>query len=121
MLTSQPLHLPKTCPVCNSVSRPLFRKNDYRVRVCQVCHHQFAEFIPSVDHVEQVFDQHYFQGGGEGYFNYVAQGQFLRLKGQSYAQLVERHLKPSYVLDVGAAAGFILQGFIDRGWSGYGI
>ena len=34
---------------------------------------------------------------------------------------VQNDFEKGKILDVGAAAGFILQGFIDKGWSGIGL
>jgi SAM-dependent methyltransferase len=52
----------KTCPVCNSTSRKLFDVNQYIIRSCHVCAHQFTEKIPSSHHVDDVFDDAYFKG-----------------------------------------------------------
>jgi SAM-dependent methyltransferase len=41
--------------------------------------------------------------------------------GRRYAKLISPYRLPGRLLDVGAAAGFILQGFIDSGWQGQGI
>ena len=38
-----------------------------------------------------------------------------------YADLIAMYCQPSEMLDVGAAAGYILQGFCDRGWKGIGV
>jgi 2-polyprenyl-3-methyl-5-hydroxy-6-metoxy-1,4-benzoquinol methylase len=112
----------KTCPVCNSTSRKLFDIDHYVIRSCQVCAHQFTEKQPDSEHVEDVYNDAYFKGKEWGYPNYLAEGKFLKIKGRRYAKLISRYIKkPGRMLDVGAAAGFILQGFSDRDWKGSGV
>ena len=118
--------LPPRCPVCNGESRLLFEKYDYAIQGCGGCGHRFldpAELIQArsgLSHVEQVYDDSYFQGGGAGYPDYLAEGKLLRRHGRRYAKLLRRYMEPGQVLDVGAAAGFILQGLMDGGWQGEG-
>src|SRR5690606_2377978 len=42
-------------------------------------------------------------------------------RGEKYAKLLSRHLQPGLLLDVGAAAGFIMKGFENAGWRTMGI
>ncbi|MEX2264596.1 MAG: class I SAM-dependent methyltransferase [Bryobacteraceae bacterium] len=51
----------------------------------------------------------------------MSEADILRAHGRNYARLMGRFMKPASVLDVGAAAGFVLKGFIDSGWTGKGI
>jgi len=118
--------LPPRCPICNGQSQLLFEKYDYAIQGCNSCGHRFldpAELTRTrggLSHVEQVYDDSYFQGGGAGYPDYLAEGKLLRRHGRRYAKLLSRYRSPGQVLDVGAAAGFILQGLIDGGWQGEG-
>lgn len=73
------------------------------------------------DHVETVYGNGYFEGGGAGYPNYVAQKEILVNHGRQYGKLLTQYMTPGKMLDVGAAAGFILQGFMDYGWTGEGV
>jgi hypothetical protein len=110
----------KTCPVCNSTSRKLFDVEHYVIRSCHVCAHQFTERLPDTGHTEAVYSDAYFTG--QEYSNYLAEAKFLKLKGRRYAKLISRYIKkPGRMLDVGAAAGFILRGFCDRDWKGSGV
>jgi Methyltransferase domain len=105
----------KTCPVCNSTSRKIFDIDHYVIRSCQVCAHQFTELLPSPEHVDDGYNDAYFAG-------YLKEAKFLRLKGRRYAKLIGRYFKkPGRFLDVGAAAGFVMQSFVDRDWKGSGI
>ncbi|KAB8320226.1 class I SAM-dependent methyltransferase [Tolypothrix campylonemoides VB511288] len=109
------------CPVCYQSSQRLFQKHGYWIRHCQACKHHFAEVTTSPVHVNQVYSEEYFYGGGAGYSNYLTEAKILRKRGQWYGRLLSRYTQPGTVLDVGAAAGFILQGLIDCGWQGKGI
>ena len=73
------------------------------------------------DHVRNVYGDHYFTGGGAGYPDYLADGELLRERGRGYARLIAGATTPGRVLDIGAAAGFVLQGLCDEGWRGAGI
>jgi SAM-dependent methyltransferase len=75
----------------------------------------------SAGHVERVYDDGYFFGGGAGYPDYLSEGTLLRAAGRRYARLLARHIPPGQILDIGAAAGFHLKGFEDCGWRGTGI
>jgi SAM-dependent methyltransferase len=72
-------------------------------------------------HVARTYGDDYFTGGGAGYSDYLSEGPLLRAAGRRYGSLLARHAKPGRILDVGAAAGFVLKGFEDCGWRGTGI
>lgn len=110
-----------TCPVCSGATRRLFVSQGYWIRGCETCGHQYAEVATSEGHVTRIYDDHYFQGGGDGYPDYLSEGSIIRAHGQWYAQLLRRYTIPGTVLDIGAAAGFVLQGFLESGWKGRGI
>ena len=72
-------------------------------------------------HVETVYGDTYFWGGGAGYPDYLSEGPLLREHGRWYARLLKQHTAPGSVLDVGCAAGFVLRGLCDLGWAGVGV
>jgi SAM-dependent methyltransferase len=109
------------CPICNSPSRRLFVKDGFWVRACEACGHRVAELTPGPDHVARVYDDADFEGGGAGYADYLSEGPLLRERGRWYARVLGRYTKPGALLDVGATAGFVLRGFVDRGWRGVGV
>ncbi|NJM56278.1 MAG: class I SAM-dependent methyltransferase [Synechococcales cyanobacterium RU_4_20] len=110
------------CPVCQQPSRLLFRKYDYAIQGCTVCTHRFMPHPPEPEHVTQVYDDRYFCGGEAGYPDYLAEAKLLRRHGRRYGRMLQhRGIRPGTLLDVGAAAGFVLQGFEEMGWRGQGI
>ncbi|HLM00561.1 MAG TPA: class I SAM-dependent methyltransferase [Pyrinomonadaceae bacterium] len=113
------------CPLCSSNSKEIFAAKGFPVRDCGACGHRFAEVSAGGNHVSEIYDDSYFNGGGAGYSDYLAEGEMLRRRGRDYAKILARHAaateEKGKILDVGAAAGFVLQGFCDAGWRGAGI
>ena len=108
-----PLH----CPLCGAVGTRRFRRAGYWICACTQCDHGYAEITPPEDHVARNYGDAYFAEGGAGYPDYMREAEWLREHGRSYARIVAPHCAPGRVLDVGAAAGFLLDGFIERGWT----
>jgi hypothetical protein len=110
------------CPLCQSESKFAFEAKGFPICDCVKCGHRFAGIAADENHVTEIYDDSYFSGGGAGYSDYSAEGEMLRKRGQMYAKKLEKITDgKGKVLDVGAAAGFILQGFIDEGWCGSGL
>ncbi|MEM8808643.1 MAG: methyltransferase domain-containing protein [Cyanobacteria bacterium P01_G01_bin.38] len=109
------------CPICHQSSELIFNKYGYWIRACQNCGHRFADLSPTAAHTHQVYGDDYFAGGGAGYPDYLAEANLLRRQGRRYGNKLKRYTQPGRVLDVGAAAGFILQGLMDTGWQGQGV
>lgn len=109
------------CPICQHGSRSIFNKYGYWIRACQNCGHRFADLTPAESHADQVYGDDYFEGGGAGYPDYLAEFQILRRHGNRYGAKLKKYMQPGRVLDVGSAAGFILQGLMDTGWQGEGV
>lgn len=109
------------CSICLRAARSQFCVGGYRLFVCAEC--DFAFIDPQLAgqlRADILFDDAYFYGGGAGYTNYLAESDLLRAHGARYGALL-RNVGARYVLDVGAAAGFILRGLIDAGCNGVGI
>jgi 2-polyprenyl-3-methyl-5-hydroxy-6-metoxy-1,4-benzoquinol methylase len=111
------------CPICGADSSPVFEKDGHNICDCTRCDHRFTQPASQPEtHVQSVYGDDYFQSGGAGYSDYLAEEKLLRDRGRWYAKLLAKHSNaPGTILDVGAAAGFILQGFVDSGWNGNGI
>jgi len=112
---------PLSCPLCEGLSRRVFAKGQYWIRDCDACGHRFAEIADTEGHVERVYGDHYFAGNGHGYPDYISEGDLLVRHGAKYASLLNRYMQPGSILDVGAAAGFILKGYESMGWTGIGV
>jgi SAM-dependent methyltransferase len=109
------------CQICNGTMRPLFLKAGYRIYGCAGCGHRSADLGDPSGHVERVYADEYFAGGGAGYSDYLAEQEILRRHGRRYGRRLRRYMPVGDVLDVGAAAGFVLQGLVDAGWNGRGL
>ncbi len=109
------------CPLCGGVPVRLFEKQGHGIARCEDCGHRFAQIAVSDDHVESVYGDDYFLGGGDGYSDYLSESRLLRSHGRRYGELLKHFAPAGELLDVGAAAGFILQGLRDTGWHADGL
>ncbi len=101
-----------------------FEVNGLPIYRCRQCTHEFTQLPASGAHVAKIYDDSYFQAGHHaGYTNYFAEKDLLIERGKRYSQLLKRHgcHPDGPMLDVGAAAGFLLKGFADDGWEGMGL
>ncbi len=110
-----------SCAICGTALLARFAVRGYRVAECGQCGHRCLEHVPGPDHVERVFSDEYFFGGGAGYADYLSEAALLREHGRWYGRLLARYTAPGRLLDVGTGAGFVLEGFIDQGWQGRGL
>jgi len=110
------------CPLCQSESKFAFEAKGFALRDCLSCAHRFTELAADEAHVSQIYDDSYFHGGAAGYSDYLAESEMLKMRGQMYARKLEKQIsQKGKILDVGAAAGFLLKGFVDEGWKGVGL
>lgn len=110
------------CPLCANHTTREFKTHGFWIRDCQFCRHRFTEIAADAHHARTVYNDDYFSGGGTaGYHDYVSDARLLRNRGRIYAKKLRKYTKPGKILDVGSAAGFVLQGFSDMDWHGVGI
>lgn len=109
------------CHICEGESRRVFQKYEHWVLECAACQHRFCDLVPAQDHAANIYADSYFSEGGAGYTDYLGEADLLISHGRRYGRLLSRHTQPGKVLDVGAAAGFILKGLEEFGWQGLGI
>jgi hypothetical protein len=109
------------CLICGGLTRRCFIHGGYWIRACEGCGHREAEIENVANHISTVYGDDYFNGGGAGYRDYLSEADILVAQGRRYARLMGRYTNPGTVLDIGSAAGFVLKGFTDGGWSGQGI
>ena len=110
-----------TCPLCGTTAVVVFRVGRFEIADCPSCDHRFSPGVAGPGHVETVYDDSYFFGGGDGYKDYLLEADLLRAQGRRYGALLASHGAPGRVLDVGAAAGFLLAGLGDAGWTTTGL
>ncbi|MDO9383511.1 MAG: class I SAM-dependent methyltransferase [Hyphomicrobiaceae bacterium] len=109
------------CVVCSAPTAQLFMKYNYPIDKCTRCGHAAVDGLRAEEHANTTYGDEYFFGGGAGYPNYLSQGDLVRDHGRAYASVLARHGAPGSCLDVGCAAGFVLQGLADAGWTGVGL
>lgn len=110
------------CPICQRDTRRAFSSDGYWIRECNNCLHRFVEHAPSAEHVVRCYGDSYFSGGGSGYDDYLMHSEALIRRGEFYADLLKKAgIATGKMMDVGAAAGFQLEGFHRKGWTGCGI
>lgn len=109
------------CPLCAAQGIRLFERNGYWISACARCAHRYAEIGQTAKHIERCYGDDYFFGGGAGFPDYLQDAEPLRASGRRYAQLLQGYCWPGRVLDVGAAAGFLLEPFLEQGWRGSAI
>jgi len=116
------------CPICSGCTSKKLTANTYTIRLCADCSHQFVDIELIENHVASQFSDDYFYGGGTaGYQDYLLSGELLVQHGARYAEIVKQHArfghtgKPRRLLDVGSAAGFIMKGFENAGWTVTGV
>jgi SAM-dependent methyltransferase len=109
------------CIFCATASKAAFSVKGYDVLDCISCGHRFAGLTADEQHIAEQYSDEYFTGGGAGYADYSSEAEILIRRGEMYAKLIRPHTRPGTILDVGAAAGYILKGFHNEGWTGIGI
>jgi 2-polyprenyl-3-methyl-5-hydroxy-6-metoxy-1,4-benzoquinol methylase len=109
------------CPICHQGAARRFECHGYWLLECPSCTHQFFDYVAQEGHVSRVYGDSYFNGGGAGYPDYLSEEHLLRERGRWYAKRLARYMPVGRVLDVGAAAGFVLQGFQESGWVAEGL
>ncbi|NNE65549.1 MAG: class I SAM-dependent methyltransferase [Pyrinomonadaceae bacterium] len=121
-MTEQSREAIVNCPLCDGASHVAFKKEGHEIFDCGDCGHRFANAGQAQEHVSEVYGDTYFYGGGAGYSDYLAEEEMLKARGIEYARLIERSLDTKGVLlDIGAAAGCIMQWFSDSGWRCVGL
>lgn len=111
------------CQNCNPTreAQSKYQIDGYTIYECSQCSHQFVDLDTNADHLEQVYGDDYFEGGKAGYPDYLKEQSMLIKRGKYYGELVNNYTTPGKILDIGAAAGFLLKGYTEMGWEGVGV
>lgn len=124
-MSKTPVKQNTVCPICGGPVQSAFEALGYSLSDCVGCVHRFADFQPTSQHVENIYGDDYFCGGGSGYANYLKGADLLVASGERYGKLANQHVgnqgQPGLMLDVGAAAGFLMKGFSNQGWAPHGL
>lgn len=114
--------MPPVCVVCSHELKQVFEKNNVPVLECADCRYRAADMDVTSDHTDRLYADDYFFGGGDGYSDYLNDGEILQGRGRWYGRLLAKHgIRDGQLLDVGAAAGFLASGFQQEGWSAHGL
>jgi 2-polyprenyl-3-methyl-5-hydroxy-6-metoxy-1,4-benzoquinol methylase len=111
----------RECGICGGVTVAALSVNDIDICDCETCGHRQANLEVDAEHVDTVYSDQYFIGGGAGYEDYDSEADMLRERGRKYGRILASHQAPSTLLDVGAAAGYLMEGFAAEGWSCTGV
>lgn len=109
------------CPLCFSQAPFSFEIKGYPVYQCTACGHLFLQNDTNIHTQNALYDDRYFFGNQDGYNNYFENKDNLIEQGHWYADQLKKYGSPGFMLDVGAAAGYVLKGFTDKGWTGVGL
>jgi 2-polyprenyl-3-methyl-5-hydroxy-6-metoxy-1,4-benzoquinol methylase len=110
------------CTICRHPAKFIFHIANYKIYECQKCGHRYTLLGTLKSHVKKTYSDNYFYGGGAGYPNYLDERELLIRHGHYYGELLAEYIdSPGKVLDVGAAAGFVLKGLANHGWICSGI
>jgi hypothetical protein len=94
-----------SCPVCGTPGVPRFRlRGGYTVSDCPACGHRFSADALCEKHLEAVYDDGYFFGGGDGYDDYLSGSDLLQAQGRRYGALLAQHIAPRRLPDAGSVA-----------------
>jgi SAM-dependent methyltransferase len=111
-----------TCPLCkNSNTVDKYEINSYIILDCPACGHRFTGLTLDKENIKEIYSDNYFFKGKDGYPDYTLERDMLIERGEKYAEITSRFMKPGKLLDVGAAAGFIMKGFENKGWQVIGV
>lgn len=107
---------------CKNPRKTLYDIDGFNINACIQCNHLYCpDPVKDLNHIRNVYSDDYFFGGNAGYSDYLKEQDILINRGRKYAKIINKHINPGSVLDVGAACGFLLKGFEQEGWSVTGI
>ena len=78
------------CPICCEFGEFAIRINEHEIAECARCAHRYLDEQLAEDHTARHYSDDYFDGGGAGYTDYLAQEELIRSCGRRYADIVKR-------------------------------
>ena len=99
-----------------------YRVSEIDIFICSECEYMTIEGLMKDTEVRDLYKDEYFEGCSAGYPNYLAEESQLRKRGSYYRSIVEEQLLSNgHILDIGCAAGFVLDEFAKSGWKCEGV
>lgn len=112
----------KNIKTCKVPKRLIFVKGEYKILECERCEFRYSKInVPLEKHLEKVYGDDYFLGGKDGYPDYFEEETNIIKQGEYYANIISKYTTPGKMIDIGAAAGFLMQGFSNKKWDVFGI
>jgi 2-polyprenyl-3-methyl-5-hydroxy-6-metoxy-1,4-benzoquinol methylase len=110
------------CDICGTPGVPWHTVRGYPLLRCRACDHGWIAQHADDGHLAALYDAPYFQGGADGYPDYVGAEDALRRSARAHLDVLDRrHPQRGRLLDVGCAAGFLLDEARRRGWEPVGL
>jgi SAM-dependent methyltransferase len=104
---------------------PAFVKEGHVLVRCPVCGLLRRATLPAEDEVSELYDLDYFCPGPTGdpasYVDYLKDQDLHRLEARKRLRLIESRVGVGSLLDVGCAAGFLVDEARRRGWTAQGV
>jgi SAM-dependent methyltransferase len=115
----------KPCVICGNTSATrLFASDGFAFFECLTCDVVFVDGAREFNRPEELFSREYFTDGGAGYPGYLDDEAVHRRQAGFYFRRLERYgIVPGSgrrLLDVGCAAGFVVDEANQRGWHASG-
>jgi SAM-dependent methyltransferase len=103
-----------------------WHKDGFDIVQCPRCGLLFRAALPTRDELTLIYAESYFSRSsgdskGQGYLDYLADEHSHRETARRRLRLLERHVPPGSLLDVGAAAGFFVDEARRSGWDALGV
>jgi hypothetical protein len=115
-----------TCVVCGGPTRPAFVKDGFELVTCATCGMLMRRFLPEPDELEAIYAPEYYRHRPEnpvgGYADYLGDAERHREAARRRLRLLGRFApRAGKLLDVGAAAGFLVDEARRAGWEAEGV
>ena len=105
------------CPVCDGASDSWLTVRSHSLLRCRRCRHGWLAGAADPEGLAAVYDADYFEGDQDGYPDYLGTEPVHRRRARvSLDALGALAVPPGRLLDVGCAAGFLLDEARKRGW-----
>lgn len=117
-------HRPAKCNLCGArvtSGERVWKKDGHEILRCPSCGLLFRGDLPVPEELSRIYGNAYFRApvedlGGQGYADYLADEPEHRRNARSRLRLLSRYTSPGRLLDVGCAAGFLLDEARHAGW-----